>query len=259
LAAGPWGQAKGIINNIVPGGLAGIDKLANTPMGKTMGAILAGARLDFPYVWKNSSYTPTYNFTIRLYNPNPKSKWATRKYIIGPLAALLLLALPITDEGSVYRWPFIHKIVCPGIFELKAACISNITVVKGGDQNQIGFNQRLAMVDVRFEIGSLYRSVLAGKDTKEMDEKRPTLTNYLKNLEDENTIKGTKDPRDSARGLTRPTAPKINPGIARKAAAALEIGTRAANRVNNIRLSVTNNLQPSMPNIISTGTSLIND
>ena len=99
--------------------------------------------------------------------------------------------------------------------------------------------------------------MLAGleTDTKGMDDKRPTLTNYLKNLENKTPV-FTKSP---IKKLTRPVIPRKSPGIARKAAQLLEIGIRTANRVNNIRLSVTNNLKPSMPNIISAGTTMIND
>jgi len=68
--------------------------------------MLAGARVDFPQVWRNSGFTPSYSVTIRFYNPKPASELATKKYIIGPLATLLCLAVPRTDDGKTYNWPF---------------------------------------------------------------------------------------------------------------------------------------------------------
>jgi hypothetical protein len=70
--------------------------------------MMAGARVDFPQVWKNSGFTPSYQLTIRLYNPKPGDKRATQKYIVGPIIALLLLAVPQTQDGQTYSWPFLQ-------------------------------------------------------------------------------------------------------------------------------------------------------
>ena len=114
--------------------------------------------------------------TVRLYNPMPGNKDATIKYIAAPIAALMLLAIPISADGVTYSWPFIHKIVSPGIYNLDPAFISNITIIKGGDQQQIGQNQALGVVDVRIDFGSLFSSMLAAKGTGKT---RPTLQTYL--------------------------------------------------------------------------------
>ncbi|MCK5601514.1 hypothetical protein KAR91_06595, partial [Candidatus Pacearchaeota archaeon] len=143
--------------------------------------------VDFPQVWKNSGYTPSYTMTVRLYNPNPASLTATQKYIIGPLAALMLLGLPRSKDGSTYNWPFLHQIRAPGIYNLNPAFIQNVAVIKGGDQQSIAWNQRLAMVDVRIDFGSLYNSILAGEEYD--SEMRPTLRNYLAAMEEEIEVK----------------------------------------------------------------------
>ena len=139
-------------------------------------ALLAGGRLDMPMIWKGSSFQPSYTMTIRLYNPDPGSKAATQKYIAAPLAALMLLGIPISTDTITYNYPFIHKIHSPGIYNIDPAFISNVTVIKGGDQQQIAFSQRLAVVDVRIDFGSLYSSLLASRGHNLL---RPTLTSYL--------------------------------------------------------------------------------
>lgn len=165
---GEKGARKGaeVINNLpIVGGVS-----------NAVDSLLAGSRLDFPMLWKSSGFQPSYTMTIRLYNPNPGSKESTKKYIGGPLAAILLLGLPISNDGSTFSWPFIHKIWSPGIYDLDPAFISNITVIKGGDQQQIGYTQRLGVVDVRIDFGSLFSNILV---TKTASNNRPTLKKYL--------------------------------------------------------------------------------
>ncbi|MGD2071942.1 MAG: hypothetical protein PVG65_00425 [Candidatus Thorarchaeota archaeon] len=138
--------------------------------------LAAGARIDFPQVWKTSSYAPSYTMTIRLYNPDPRSDESTQKYIVGPIAALALLGVPLSEDGGTYNWPFLHKIRATGVYNLDPAYIGSITIVKGGDQQSISYNQRLGIVDVRIDFGSLYSTLIAGNN---INPGRPTLKKYL--------------------------------------------------------------------------------
>ena len=149
----------------------------------TIKGIVTGARVDFPQVWKNSSYTPSYSMTIRLYNPNPGSIESTQKYIVGPVAALVALGIPtVSEDSSMYKWPLLCKVFSPGIYSLPAAYINSIAVIKGGDQQSIAYNQNLAMCDVRIDFGSLYNSILAGKGSSKHGSNRPTLSSYLNSI-----------------------------------------------------------------------------
>lgn len=146
----------------------------------TMKSLATGARVDFPQVWKNSQFTPSYSMTIRLYNPDPSNPESTRKYIVGPIAALVALGVPkVAEDASTYKWPLLCKVRSPGIYHLNAAFINSIAIIKGGDQQSIAFNQSMAMCDVRIDFGSLYNSILAGPGTNEMGIDRPTLGSYL--------------------------------------------------------------------------------
>jgi len=145
--------------------------------------MMGGHRVDFPQVWRNSGFTPSYTATIRLYNPNPGNQVTTDKYIVGPLAVLLCLAIPRSDDGKTYNWPFFHKVRAKGIYNLDPAVITNIAVIKGGDQQQIGYNQKLGIVDVRIDFASLYGSMLV-EEGKKTFTNRPTLRTYLDALND---------------------------------------------------------------------------
>ena len=176
---------KGTVESIEKGGGKALEILKSLPMpggGKTIDALAAGSRLDFPMVWKGSSFQPSYTMTIRLYNPFPGSQRSTRKYIAGPIAAIMLLGTPISTDGHTFSWPFIHRICSPGIYDLDPAFISNITIIKGGDQQQIGFNQRLGIVDVRIDFGSLFSSMMV--TSNKTAKTRPTLKTYIDGISD---------------------------------------------------------------------------
>ncbi len=160
-------------------------------IGSTMLAMATGGKIDFPMVWKNSSFTPSYSMTIRLYNPSPASEESTQKYIIGPIAALMILSCPQSEDGNVIKWPFLHRIEIPGISNVIPAFISNVSVIKGGDQQQIAWNQRLGIVDIKIDFGSIFNSLIieTNEDSMyEFGEKRPTLNNYLNAMSTEKTL-----------------------------------------------------------------------
>jgi hypothetical protein len=172
------GKASGV-SRMLGGGAELINKM------------VAGHRVDFPQVWRNSGFTPSYTATIRLYNPNPASKISTEKYIVGPLAVLLCLAVPRSDDGKTYNWPFFHKVKATGIYNLSPAVITNITVIKGGDQQQISYNQNLGIVDVRIDFASLYGSMLV-EEGKNTFTNRPTVRSYLSSLKEDDPALSTR-------------------------------------------------------------------
>jgi len=168
------GAARAVLPKSITGGIDVVSKL------------MAGSRIDFPMVWKGSQFQPSYTMTVRLYNPWPGNREATEKYIAAPIAAIMLLATPVSTDGITFSWPFIHRIQSPGIYDLDPGFISNITVIKGGDQQQISYKQTLGVVDVRIEFGSLFSSMLAAPN---IDSGRPTLATYLDTMtKDENLV-----------------------------------------------------------------------
>jgi len=185
--------SEGMIGSVFKGAQYGIDqiqKLASklpenamlNRIAQNVNVMAAGGRIDFPMLWKNSTYSPSYTMTIRLYNPNPNSKEITNKFIVGPIAALLLLGLPQSVGSAAYSWPYIHQFWSPGIYNLDPGYISNITIVKGGDQQQISWKQRMGLVDVRIDFGSVFNSILSNASESR---NRPTLKGYLSAMSDE--------------------------------------------------------------------------
>jgi hypothetical protein len=183
----------GFIGTLFKGAQVGFDQIKElagklpdnamlSRLANNVDVMAAGGRIDFPMLWKNSTYSPSYTMTVRLYNPNPNSKEVTNKFIVGPIAALLLLGLPQSVGTGAYSWPYIHQFYSPGIYNLDPGYISNITIVKGGDQQQISWKQRMGLVDVRIDFGSVFNSILSNASESR---NRPTLKGYLSALSDE--------------------------------------------------------------------------
>jgi hypothetical protein len=149
-------------------------------------SMLSGARVDFPSVWKDSSFTPTCSITVKLYNPMPGDVESTKYYITRPLAALMCLALPQSqivgnkeNNISAYNWPFFCSVECPGVFTMPFAAIGGISVQKSGDQQLASFNQLITQINVTIDFISLYPTMIVGAEP----DNRLHLKQYLTNLE----------------------------------------------------------------------------
>jgi len=169
--------AENLINDLtqstgMTNGINILDKLAG------------GSRIDFPHVWKGSSFSPSFSITVRLHTVTTQNDKDYHTNILGPLAALLCLGLPIQkDENNIYNFPFLCKIKCPGLFMMNPAAISSISVHLGGDVGLIGYNQRPSMIDVKIDFQSLYTSMVTGNASD-----RPSIGQLLDVLKDKATI-----------------------------------------------------------------------
>jgi hypothetical protein len=221
-------QGAQTADSLIKGAEAGYEKMA-TSMGASgaMGAkllssfdrIMGGARLDFPSLWKSSTFQPSYSLTVRLYNPYPQNIEATKKYILGPMVALMLLACPRTIDGGTYTWPWFQKITCPGIFELDPGMITNLTIIKGGDQQQISFQNSMGIVDIRIDIGSLYNTMVSSEQEDKVGG-RPTVRKYAEIMEKQKRDVFAIGPPGSPKNVN--TTPINNPTLSPKVPAQTE-------------------------------------
>ena len=164
-------KASSVINEQLKslGETVGMPGLAD--VGSNLVSILSGNKPIFPLLWWDSTFSCAYNFTVRLYNPNPANKELHMQTIVKPLCVLLACMLPAASGSSfsdnTYSSPLYFDVESPGIFKLNNAMITNMSVVKGGDDNAIAFNGRPSVVDVRFGVTPTYdkRVITANSDS----------------------------------------------------------------------------------------------
>jgi len=116
-----------------------------------------GERITFPKVWKGGNASTELSFSVRLgYVPvvTDDDLIEYKKHVLGPLSALVLLAIPQSDEGTTYKWPFYLKIKSPGICDFKMAAISSLSV-QPVDYTQSTITQIPPAFDVNITIVSL--------------------------------------------------------------------------------------------------------
>ena len=125
-------------------------------------AVADGKKIDFPLMWKGSNYSAQYDITIRLYNPIPANDKLYQTLIVGPTAALMALSLPKSTDTTdmAYQYPFSVKFRIPGLVNLKAGYISNLTILKGGDVNDKAWNNRPNIVDIKLTISPMYSTAV---------------------------------------------------------------------------------------------------
>lgn len=147
------------------------------------------SKLDFPQFWKSAGYSCSYELSIRLYCYNVTDENYYNSAILASYGALLQFVVPRSEDGNLYTWPFLMEFEIPGLVHLPMAFCSNITVVKGGDVNDISLAYRPNIIDLRMTINPVYNvmyniSNKYSKYEKVMQEQglRPSLLNELTTL-----------------------------------------------------------------------------
>jgi hypothetical protein len=202
-------SATKMAKNIVGPGREGlVNEISN--------ALTKGGRLDFPMMWRGSSYQAQYDVTIRLYCPNVNNQDNYETLIVAPLGALMALSLPRTETDLTFTWPFLVQFEVPGLVNLEAGFVSNMSVIKCGDVNDRSWNGFPNMVDVRLSINSLYNTALLSKGKLDSKSRIQTVFNEMNFLKKPLTPKTTYDINsgiytESGGGGTVTSGPQVPP------------------------------------------------
>jgi len=197
-------KAAGITSSILNSASGGVKNIEN--ISQTAKGLMMGNKLDFPLVWKNTSFSPNYSVSIKLYNPYPGDEKATLQLITAPLMALLMFVTPYSEDGNTFSWPWCCIFHIPGLVQWSPGYIKSISVVKGGNDNLIAFNQRPSLVEINMDIGLLYTSMLHTKK-KTSGSDIPNLSKYGREFSDELTKQINPDAY-----LQNGVGPTIRPG-----------------------------------------------
>lgn len=178
---GTLSAIKDQINSIVEK-VAGGNSIFTT-IANSVKTIVSGGRMLFPQIWSNSSFSKSYNISIKLTTPNTdKISWWYNIYV--PLCHLMALVLPRSEYVNSYTTPFLVKAFYKGMFNIDMGIITEMTFNKGkeGSWTKDGLP---TVVDVTFSIQDLYSNM--GMTSTESMFKGKTLQNvsemdYIANL-----------------------------------------------------------------------------
>jgi len=131
-----------------------------TKVGKILESVGRGGKLNFPTVWKASSYSPSYDITVRLFNFFAGNEDSYRRLVLGPLMAFMAFVLPRSEDGNTYKWPLHCRVTVPGHFDMVGGYIKSLSIVKGGDVNDVGWNMRPSTIDLRISFGDIYNTMV---------------------------------------------------------------------------------------------------
>ena len=152
---GTLSNIKEQINNIVSK-VAGGNSIFTT-IANSVKTIVSGGRMQFPQIWSNSTFSKSYNITIKLITPGTDNfSWWLDIYV--PLCHLMALVLPRSEYVNSYTTPFLIKAFYKGMFNIDMGIITEMSFNRGkeGSWTKDGLP---TVVEVSFTIQDLYSSM----------------------------------------------------------------------------------------------------
>lgn len=153
---GGIGDVIGALSSVLTGAAAKVNLIGGPA------AILAGmGMVDFPLVWKDSSMSKNYSFTMNLRSPygDPLS---IMQNLYFPLSLIFGGALPRAAGRASYTAPFICRAYCKGMFAVPMGMITSLTVKRGADQYGWSSERLPTCIDVSFQITDLSAAMYVG-------------------------------------------------------------------------------------------------
>jgi len=124
-------------------------------------AVKGNGFLDFPEVWKNSSFSKSYNFTMQL-----RSIYGDRVSILYniyiPLLMIFAGALPRAVGKQSYTSPFLVRAYSKGLMAIPMGIIDSLSVKRGSAEFGWSQEQYPTSVDVSFTIKDLSAALYMG-------------------------------------------------------------------------------------------------
>ena len=140
-----------IVNNISKG-----NSIFST-IANSVKTIVSGGRMLFPQIWANSTFSKSYNISIKLTTPSyDKLSWWLNIYV--PLCHLAALVLPRSEYVNSYTTPFLVKAFYKGMFNIDMGIITEMSFNRGKEGSWTA-DGLPTVVDVSFSIQDLYSAM----------------------------------------------------------------------------------------------------
>lgn len=148
-------------------GFLGNGNILSNIMGKLQ-TILSGGKMIFPEIWSDSSYSRSYNVTIKLVSPSG-DKLSIFYNILVPMYHLLAFVLPRNSYGQqAYISPFLVRAYYKGIFNIDMGLITDMSVSKGAD-GEWSLDGLPTVAEISFTIKDLYNILAMSNQSTEDD------------------------------------------------------------------------------------------
>ena len=145
---GGIGAAISAISGVVKG------TLDSAGFGSLDSIITGQGFIDFPEVWKNSSFSKNYSFSMKLRScyGDPVS---ILQNLYFPMALLFAGGMPRAVGNAAYTAPFVCRAYCKGMFAIPLGMITSMTIKRGADQFGWNLAKLPTCIDISFEIKDL--------------------------------------------------------------------------------------------------------
>ena len=150
--------------------------------------LVAGGRMAFPEIWDDSTFSRTYNVTLKFDSPDADNVSVFLNVLV-PLAHVLGFVMPRSVGVNNYISPFIVRAFFRSAFHIDMGIITSCSIQKGdvGAWNQAGLPTRIT---IQLQIKDLYSllSIAGGRVTKDLFPQYYTITSnpgqldYIANL-----------------------------------------------------------------------------
>jgi hypothetical protein len=138
-----------------------------TGLRASLGDAILGMNPMFPEVWKDSSFSRSYNISFKFHSPYG-SPSAVYQNVLLPFSMLLSLVMPVMTNPGVYSEPFIFQLDCPGYFACDLGICTDFSFVKGGSENLWTVDGLPRQIDVTMAIRDLYPVLSASKNSESL-------------------------------------------------------------------------------------------
>ena len=125
--------------------------------------IVSGGKIIFPEIWSGSSYSKSYNITLKLRSPDPDPV-SIFLNIYMPIVLLVSMAAPrqISNGANSYEAPFLVRATYKSIFNCDLGIIQSLSITKGGPDRWNVMGQPYT-ADVTITLKDLYSSMFISK------------------------------------------------------------------------------------------------
>lgn len=140
-----------------------------------IGNAVIGAKMQFPELWQDSTFSRDYSATIKLDSPDndPLSVFLN---IIVPFIHLTAFAAPRSTGLTTYASPFLVRAYYQGFFNVNMGIVSSMEITKGAE-GAWTYNNIPTVVEVRLNIHDLFATQTITIDANNNSNLLDSLTN----------------------------------------------------------------------------------